>query len=129
MPAALVTLCTYNERENIGRLVPAVREAAPDADVLVVDDSSPDGTGVLAEEMAAADPRVQVLHRTQRGLGGATIAAFRRAVAEGYERVLNLDADFSHPPEMIPTLFGGLAEADVVIGSRYVEGGRIVGWP
>ena len=129
MPAALVTLCTYNERENIQRLVPAIFEHAPDADLLIVDDSSPDGTGDLADELAAADPRVRVLHRTERGLGGATIAAFRAACDAGYDRVLNLDADFSHPPEMIPELFAGLAGADVVIGSRYVSGGRIVGWP
>ena len=129
MPRTLVTLCTYNERENLGRLVPAVFEHAPGADLLVVDDSSPDGTGELADELAAADGRVRVLHRRERGLGGATIAAFRLAAAEGYDRAVNLDADFSHPPERIPHLLAGLDDADVVIGSRYVEGGRIVGWP
>ena len=129
MSSTLVTVCTYNERENLGRLVPAIFEHVPDVHLLVVDDSSPDGTGELADELAEADDRVRVVHRTERGLGGATIAAFQHATAAGYDRVLNLDADFSHPPDRIPDLLAGLEAADVCIGSRYVAGGRIVGWP
>ena len=132
MPRTLVTLCTYNERENIARLLPAIFDHAPEVDLLIVDDSSPDGTGELANELAADDSRVKVIHRTERGLGGATIAAFRYAVERNYDRVLNLDADFSHPPDRIPDLLAGITgpnAADVCIGSRYVSGGRIVGWP
>lgn len=129
MTRTLITLCTYNERENIARLVPAIFAYVPDADLLIVDDSSPDGTGRLADGLAAEDARIRVLHRTERGLGGATIAAFRRAAAEGYDRVANLDADFSHPPDQLPELLQALERVDVCIGSRYVRGGRIVGWP
>ncbi|MCA9068109.1 MAG: glycosyltransferase, partial [Planctomycetaceae bacterium] len=95
----LVTLCTYNERENIGRLIPEIHHFAPDTDVLVIDDNSPDGTGELADEMSREDSRVQVMHRSNKaGLGAATLAAFRYAIEQGYDFVINLDADFSHPP-------------------------------
>jgi len=125
----LVSLCTYNEAENLPLLVPRILDAVPQAHVLVVDDNSPDGTGKIADEMAAQDPRVKVLHRTGKlGLGTATLAAFQFAADQGYEFVLNLDADFSHPPETIPELLKLAAGADVVIGSRYVPGGRIEGW-
>lgn len=128
----LVTLCTYNERENISKLVPLIRQTVPAASVLIVDDSSPDGTGDLGDEMAASDPQVIVLHRRERGLGGATIAAFRFAAENNFDRVVNLDADFSHPPERIPALLERLdqePQVDVCIGSRYVPGGEIEGWP
>ncbi len=125
----LVTLCTYNERENVEQLVPLILEHAPFAHVLVVDDNSPDGTGEVADAIAAADDRVQVMHRPGKaGLGAAMIAGFGHAVEHGYEHVLNMDADFSHPPDAIPRLFERAGEVDVVIGSRYVEGGGIRGW-
>jgi dolichol-phosphate mannosyltransferase len=125
----LVTLCTYNERENIARLVPEILRHVPHADVLIVDDASPDGTGDLANEMASNDHRVRVVHRTGKlGLGSATVAAFRYGLAEGYELLVNMDADFSHPPAQIPVLIGLMDLADVAIGSRYVPGGEIIGW-
>lgn len=128
-PRALISLCTYNERENLAQIVPEIRTVAPGADILVVDDGSPDGTGALADEFAAADPHVRVLHREGKlGLGTAIVAAFRYAIEHGYDYALNLDADFSHPPRYIPDLLAAMDRADVAIGSRYVEGGRIEGW-
>ncbi len=125
----LVTLCTYNERDNIARLVPEVLRHAPHADVLVVDDNSPDGTGRLVDDLAAQDPRIRALHRPgKQGLGTATVAAFRYGIEHGYDLLLNMDADFSHPPEVIPALLAAAARADVAVGSRYVPGGGVVGW-
>jgi dolichol-phosphate mannosyltransferase len=129
MPRVLVTLCTYNERENLAALVPEIRRTLPEADVLVIDDGSPDGTGQLADELAAADSHVRVLHRAGKlGLGSATLAGFRHALAEGYEFVINMDADFSHDPQYLPALFACMERADVGIGSRYVPGGAVEGW-
>ncbi|MFG0294299.1 MAG: polyprenol monophosphomannose synthase [Maioricimonas sp. JB045] len=126
----LITLCTFNERDNIQHLIPEIFEHAPQANVLVVDDNSPDGTGKLAEELGRDDHRIHTLHRVgERGLGSATVAAFRYACEQDYDWVINLDADFSHPPRYIPDLLARRDEADVVIGSRYISGGRIVGWP
>jgi dolichol-phosphate mannosyltransferase len=125
----LVMLCTYNERENIGQLIPAIFEFAPDADVLVIDDNSPDGTGELAEELSREDSRIRVLHRPNKaGLGAATLAGFRYAIEAGYDFVINMDADFSHSPSAIPALRAGMERADVCIGSRYIPGGGIRGW-
>jgi dolichol-phosphate mannosyltransferase len=125
----LVTLCTYNERENIARLVPEVLRHAPHADVLVVDDNSPDGTGRLVDDLAAQDPRIHALHRPgKQGLGTATVAAFRYGIDHGYDLLLNMDADFSHPPEVIPALLAAADRADVAVGSRYVPGGGVEGW-
>lgn len=125
----LVTLCTYNERENIERLIPEIHAHAPAADVLVIDDNSPDGTGLYADTLAAADPRVKVLHRSAKeGLGVATVAGFRYGIEQGYDLLVNMDADFSHPPRFIPDLLAQAGESDVVIGSRYVPGGGVVGW-
>lgn len=125
----LVSLCTYNEAENLPLLVPRILDAVPQVCVLVIDDNSPDGTGNIADQLAAGDSRVKVLHRTGKlGLGTATLAAFTYAAEHGYELVLNLDADFSHPPESIPDLLKLAPEADVVIGSRYVPEGKIEGW-
>ncbi len=126
-------LPTYNERENLEPLVAAVRErldeAAPDHIVLVVDDSSPDGTGELADRLAASDPRVRVLHRPlKEGLGQAYIAAFREALAGGAELVFELDADFSHDPSHLPAMIAAAEEADLVLGSRYVAGGGVRHW-
>ena len=113
---------TYNERDNLAWIVGRVRSANPDVDVLVVDDDSPDGTGKLADELAAADPQVTVLHRTEKtGLG----AAYQR----GYDVVGEMDADGSHQPDQLPLLRVALADADLVIGSRWVSGGSVVNWP
>ncbi|RKH44396.1 polyprenol monophosphomannose synthase [Corallococcus sicarius] len=130
MNRALVCIPTYNERENIGPITQAVLAADPRVDILVVDDNSPDGTGQLADELAAKDPRVRVLHREKKeGLGRAYLAAFRWALAEGYTYILEMDADFSHDPRYLPT-FLDTAErgADLVLGSRYVPGGGTVNW-
>src|SRR5579864_230919 len=98
-PRVLVTLCTYNERENIGLLVPEIRRILPQADVLVIDDNSPDGTGRLADDLARTDSKIRVLHRAgKQGLGSAILAGFREAIAQGYDFVVNMDADFSHDP-------------------------------
>jgi dolichol-phosphate mannosyltransferase len=127
----LVTIATYNEHDNLRPLVAAIHEQAPHADILVIDDNSPDGTGKLADELAAADPRVHVMHRPGKlGLGTATLAALRYAIERDYDFVLNLDADFSHPPRYIPDLLRGMADGrDVMIGSRYVRGGGTQNWP
>ena len=126
----LVTLATYNEHDNLKPLVEAIHEQAPHADILVIDDNSPDGTGMLADELAAADRRVHVLHRPGKlGLGTATLAAMRYAIDHDYDFLLNLDADFSHPPRYIPDVLRGMAEGrDVMIGSRYVCGGGTQNW-
>lgn len=124
---ACVVLPTYDERENLPEIVPAILAASPVLDILVVDDSSPDGTGALADQLAAQDPRVRVLHRAKKeGLGRAYLAGFAEALQRGYGRILEMDADFSHDPERLPAL---LAEpADLVLGSRYVAGGGTVNW-
>lgn len=130
-PSALVIIPTYNERENVESIVDRARAAG--VDVLIVDDGSPDGTGEVADRLAAEDAGVTVLHRAvKRGLGPAYLAGFRVGLDRGYEVLLELDADGSHPPEVIPSMLAllvarpGLAG---VIGSRWVEGGRVVGWP
>lgn len=129
-PRQLVAIATYNERENLPTLVDAILAAAPSADVLVVDDNSPDGTGEWAAERAAVDARVDVLRRSGKlGLGSATVAAMRHAIDGGYDAVATLDADWSHPPDRLPTIFGLLDDVDVAIGSRYCPGGAIEGWP
>ncbi len=130
---ALVILPTYDERENLGPLVAAIFEATaalPCAvEVLVVDDASPDGTGELADALAADDPRVHVLHRPgKQGLGRAYLAGFAWALAEGHDLVLEMDADFSHPPRSLPDLLRASSRADVVLGSRYVPGGGVRHW-
>lgn len=126
----LVAVATYNERENLPSLVDAILDAAPGADVLIVDDNSPDGTGAWADERAAAEPRLSVIHRPGKlGLGSATFEAMRHAIAHGYRVIATMDADWSHPPDRLPALIALLEEADVVIGSRYCRGGRIEGWP
>ncbi len=127
----LVVVPTYDERDNLGPLIARLHAAVPGADVLVVDDSSPDGTGRLADELAAADPRVRVLHRREKaGLGAAYLAGFAAAQAEGeYQVVVQIDADGSHPPEALPALLAALDEADVALGSRYVSGGEVLNWP
>lgn len=126
----LVVIPTYNERENLGAVVSRLHTAVPVAHVLVVDDGSPDGTGELADKLAAADGRVNVLHRTGKaGLGTAYIAGFRWGLARDYATLVEMDADGSHAPEDLPSILGALGEADLAIGSRYVPGGRVVNWP
>jgi dolichol-phosphate mannosyltransferase len=126
----LVVIPTYNERDNLEPIVGRVRSAVPDAHILVVDDNSPDGTGKLADELAAADEDVHVLHRTEKnGLGQAYIAGFRWALVAGYGVVVEMDADGSHAPEELPRLLTALADADLVLGSRWVPGGEVRNWP
>ncbi|MHA6625232.1 polyprenol monophosphomannose synthase [Pseudonocardia sichuanensis] len=126
----LVVIPTYEERDNLGPVVSRLHAALPEVDVLVVDDGSPDGTGELADEMAAADRRIRVLHRGGKsGLGAAYLAGFAAALEDGYEVVVEMDADGSHPPEDLPALLAALDDADVVLGSRYVPGGTIRNWP
>ncbi|MCW2721562.1 MAG: dolichol-phosphate mannosyltransferase [Pseudonocardia sp.] len=126
----LVVVPTYNERENLGPVLSRLHAAVPDADVLVVDDASPDGTGQLADEMAAADKRVRVLHRTEKtGLGAAYLAGFAEALKGEHQVVVEMDADGSHAPEDLPSLLEALSDADLVLGSRYVPGGEVVNWP
>ena len=131
MPRATVCLPTYNERENLEPMVTALLERlGPDDAILVIDDGSPDGTGALADRIAAAhDGRVAVLHRpAKEGLGPAYLAGFRRALSEGAELVLEMDCDFSHDPADVPRLIEATADADLVLGSRYVDGGRVEDW-
>lgn len=126
---AVVLLPTYNELDNIDRIVPAILAAAP-VDVWVLDDNSPDGTGKHADALAAADPRVKVIHRVKKeGLGRAYIDGMKQALAAGYELIVQMDADFSHPPEVLPTLLQASETADLVIGSRNIPGGGTKNWP
>jgi dolichol-phosphate mannosyltransferase len=121
---------TYNERQNLESVVGRVRAALPDADLLVVDDNSPDGTGDIADKLAEVDPHVQVMHRTDKGgLGRAYIAGFGWALDRGYDVIVEMDADGSHQPEHLASLVGALDHADLSIGSRWVRGGRVVNWP
>jgi dolichol-phosphate mannosyltransferase len=126
---ALVCLPTYDERENIEAISRAILDAAPEVDLLVIDDSSPDGTGALADAIAAREPRVHVLHREKKeGLGKAYLAGFAWALARGYALVLEMDADFSHNPAYLPRMLERARDADLVLGSRNVEGGGTVNW-
>jgi dolichol-phosphate mannosyltransferase len=126
----LVIIPTYNERENLPLIVERLRSAVPEADVLVVDDASPDGTGDLADELASKDGQIQVLHRERKnGLGGAYVAGFRHGLAAGYGALVEMDADGSHAPEQLPRLLAALDHSDLVLGSRWVAGGQVVNWP
>ena len=129
MNKAVVLLPTYNERDNISRIVPAILAAAP-VDVWVLDDNSPDGTGQIADDLAKADARVRVLHRAQKqGLGRAYLDGMRHALDAGYEQILEMDADFSHPPAVLPALLEAAASSDLVLGSRNIPGGGTQNWP
>ena len=126
----LVCVPTYNERANLPLIVPAILEQDPRLEVLVIDDSSPDGTGELADTIAAANPRVHVLHReAKEGLGRAYLAGFRWALDRGYEFILEMDADFSHDPKFLPLFIEASRQADLVIGSRYKQGVNVINWP
>jgi dolichol-phosphate mannosyltransferase len=127
-PRLLVSLATYNEAGNLEPLVESIRQYAPDCSILVIDDNSPDGTGRIADRLAAERPEFHVIHRAGKlGLGTAMLEAIGYAVQNGYDYLLNLDADFSHPPRFIPALLAGMADHDVMIGSRYVPGGGVEG--
>jgi dolichol-phosphate mannosyltransferase len=126
----LISLATYNERDNLAPLLAEIQKTAPSADLLVIDDNSPDGTGQLADELAAGDLHLHVLHRPGKlGLGTAILAAMRHALEHGYDLLVNMDADFSHHPRYLPAVLAGMDEHDVMIGSRYVPGGGSVNWP
>jgi dolichol-phosphate mannosyltransferase len=126
----VIVMPTYNERQNLESIAGRVRAALPAADLLVVDDNSPDGTGDIADKLAEADPHVQVMHRTEKaGLGKAYIAAFGWALERGYDVIVEMDADGSHQPEHLPSLVGALAQADLSIGSRWIRGGKVANWP
>jgi len=126
----VMVMPTYNEADNLAWIVGRLREAQPGVDVLVVDDGSPDGTGRIADELAAADPQVKVLHRSQKaGLGAAYRAGFRVALDAGYDVIGEMDADGSHQPEQLHRLLEAARSADLVIGSRWIPGGSIVNWP
>jgi dolichol-phosphate mannosyltransferase len=128
---ALVTLATYNEIENLPRLVGDILLVAPDVDVLVIDDNSPDGTGRWCDQQALHEPRLHCLHRSGKlGLGTATIAGMQYAIEQGYRLVLNMDADFSHHPRHLPAILAAAIDDEtVIVGSRYIKGGAIDGWP
>lgn len=126
----VVLVPTYNERDNLATLVGRVLQEAPQVDVCVLDDASPDGTGDLADGLAAADERVHVLHRARKnGLGAAYLHGFAWALDRGYDAIVELDADGSHRPQDLPRVIAAAAHADVVIGSRWVRGGEVVNWP
>lgn len=126
----VVVVPTYNERENLDSVVGRVRDAVPGADLLIVDDNSPDGTGELADKIAAKDQQVHVLHRAGKsGLGAAYIAGFNWALSRDYGAAIEMDADGSHQPEDLPKLLAALEQADLVVGSRWIPGGKIVNWP
>lgn len=130
MDRVLVVTPTYNEADNIRRLIPAVLGQNPAVEILVVDDGSPDGTGRIVRELMAADPRIHLLERAgKQGLGTAYVAGFRYALQNDFAFVLQMDADFSHDPAEIPNFLGAMATADLVLGSRYVNGIRILNWP
>ena len=127
----IVVIPTYNERENVAAMAAAVLENLPAGGrLLFLDDNSPDGTGAIIDGLCARDPRIAVLHRVKKeGLGRAYVAGFARALALGATHVVEMDCDFSHGPKDIPRMLAAVADADVVVGSRYVKGGRCVGWP
>jgi dolichol-phosphate mannosyltransferase len=127
---ALVVVPTYNERVNVPQIIPAILCQDPSIDVLVVDDNSPDGTGALADQLAAEHSRVHVMHRERKeGLGKAYLAGFRWALDNGYDLVFEMDADFSHDPRFLPNFLEAIRDADLVIGSRYKTGVNVINWP
>jgi dolichol-phosphate mannosyltransferase len=126
----LVSLATYNERDNLPELLRQIHDTVPHVDILIIDDNSPDGTGVWADQAAASESRLHVLHRPGKlGLGTAILAGMRFAIERNYDAFLNMDADFSHHPRYLPALIAGMADHDLMIGSRYMPGGGSVNWP
>ena len=130
MNRTLIVVPTYNERENLPQLAQRVLALPVSVDMLVVDDNSPDGTGRIADELAATHPSIHVLHRTEKnGLGRAYIAGFKWALERGYEFIFEMDGDFSHDPNDVPKFLEAARDADLVLGSRYIHGIRIINWP
>lgn len=126
----LVLVPTYNERENLPLIMHRIRASVPAADVLVLEDNSPDGTGDVADQLAAGDERIRVMHRPGKdGLGNAYLAGFAWGLERGYDALVEIDADGSHPPERLPAMLAAARDADVIIGSRWIRGGRVVNWP
>jgi dolichol-phosphate mannosyltransferase len=126
----LVIIPTYNESENIERIVTRTRTAVPQADILIADDNSPDGTGKIADALAAAEDHVHVMHRLgKEGLGAAYLAGFEWGINAGHDLLVEMDADGSHQPEQLPRLLDAISYADLVLGSRWVKGGEVVNWP
>jgi dolichol-phosphate mannosyltransferase len=129
-PRILVSLATYNEAGNIEALIMEIHKFVPQADILVIDDNSPDKTWEIVERLGATDPRIKLLKRPGKlGLGTATLAAMKFAMDHNYDYLQNLDADFSHPPRYLPGIIAGMNKCDVMIGSRYVKGGGTENWP
>jgi dolichol-phosphate mannosyltransferase len=130
VPSTLVIVPTYNERDNLPAIISAIHEHLPQADVLVVDDASPDGTGKIADELKSRDKRLDVIHRAgKQGLGTAYVAGFKHALARGYDYIFEMDCDFSHDPKYLPELYAAAdGGADLALGSRYVDGGGTVNW-
>lgn len=130
MPRSLVIIPTYNEADNIPRLIPAVLGQAPNVEVLVVDDNSPDGTAGLVRDMMSADTRIHLIERPQKaGLGTAYVRGFKFAIEQGFDYVFEMDADFSHSPKEIPNFLKRIQDFDLVLGSRYINGVRVLNWP
>lgn len=130
MNPTLIVVPTYNERENLPRMAQRLLALPTRVDLLVVDDNSPDGTGKLADELAARHPEIHVLHRSEKnGLGRAYLAGFKWALERGYEFIFEMDGDFSHNPDDVPAFLEAAKEADLVLGSRYINGIRIINWP
>lgn len=126
----LVLVPTYNEYDSLPSILDRLSHAVPDTDILILDDASPDGTGELADRLALADPHLHVLHRTAKeGLGAAYLAGFTWGLERGYDALVEIDADGSHPPTVLPQMIQAAADADLVIGSRWVPGGRVQNWP
>jgi dolichol-phosphate mannosyltransferase len=129
-PRILVSLATFNEAGNVAALISEIHKIVPGADVLVIDDNSPDGTWKIVEELGTADARIKLLRRPGKlGLGTALIAAMKYAMEHDYDYLQNMDADFSHPPRYLPGILAGMSKYDVMIGSRYVAGGGTENWP
>jgi dolichol-phosphate mannosyltransferase len=129
-PRILVSLATYNEAGNVAALISEIRKFVPAADVLVIDDNSPDGTWKIVEKLGASDARIKLLRRPGKlGLGTALIAAMKYAMEHDYDYLQNMDADFSHPPRYLPGILAGMSKYDIMIGSRYVAGGGTENWP
>ena len=126
----LVIIPTYNERENIERITSRTRAAVPEVHILVADDNSPDGTGAVVDSLASQDEHIHVMHRAgKEGLGAAYLSGFSWAIDAGYDVIVEMDADGSHQPEQLPRLLSALRDADIVLGSRWVQGGSVVNWP
>ncbi|KPL00441.1 MAG: dolichyl-phosphate beta-D-mannosyltransferase [candidate division Zixibacteria bacterium SM23_73_3] len=126
----LVIIPTYNERENIERIIPMVLEKDPSIHVLIVDDGSPDGTGQMADAMSKRDDRIRVIHRQNKsGLGTAYITGFKFALQENYDLIFEMDCDFSHDPKYIPDFLETIRDVDLVLGSRYIRGVNVINWP